>query len=645
MLAFSLSLTCCQLTQSPAYTKVTLVSTQRTSHNTQFKKAIRYLHRESDLLTREKSNIHTPIRELLLTQQPEDLAPRLVVKTTTEQALPLFSFDTVFRHFGATHLKGLRFSPDGSQGLALLGTSKGSTLIRFNPYSTQWQEVGEHAPLDFRYLSHDTVALLLHKNEALSLDVLGLSMQSVTVPRPCIHGTLQPLTDMLLAVQCNTGIDQQWWAYDIEQEKLISLNLEGEIVSLIGSGNMFFVLSRVDDESYRLALSRSLSSAANEDYYDFSIGHYPEELLPVPSGVLARVRHGFFQYYMLFTNQKGTLHAPLTIRQDDCSLFHEPYIGTVSSITFRCETPVSREGTITLDLSLGIISQHTKDNHSPQAGIATTLEMAESNDGTSIPITILLSPARREAHFPVLILAYGSYGHTFPSHFQPLLSLLTNQGFVIAIPHIRGGGFYGPKWHEAARGEYKHRTVLDLTAAIEHLKKKFPHRNTIGIGKSAGAWPFLATLSSCSANIDALMLEMPLVDPVLQISEADPYWRQERHEWGDLTDRKIQELYAPYTMKHWRQPLPPLYIRIGKNDALLPSQIIEAWIRKLLMQFPDLSLHMDIGENTGHLGAFNVNDELYAQAHQAAFLHKLAESLPKKRFSDETLSKGCLGNL
>lgn len=641
ILALPLSLMCCQLTQSPTHPNVTLVGTQRTSHNTQFKKAIRYLHQESRTLTEEKSKIHTPTGQLMLNQQADDIAPRLLAKTTTEQVRPLFSFEDAFRHFQATYLKGIRFGSDGARGLALLGTPKGSTLITFDPHSRQWQEIGKYEPLDFRYLPNDTLALLLHENEALSVEVLGTSRKSVTVPRSCIHGTLHPLTDTLIAVQCNTGTVQEWWTYDIRKEKLTALDSEGKLVSLAGSNNMFFTLSRVDDESYRLTLSSSLSPTPDDDHYDFSNGHYPEELLAVPSGVLARVRHGFFYYYMLFINQEGTLHAPTTIRQEDCSLFHEPYIGAVSSITFRCETPVSREGTITLDLSSGVISQLTKGNHSPQAGITTTREFAESNDGTSIPITIFHSHAHRKAHLPVLILSYGSYGHMFPSHFQPLLSFLTQQGFVIAIPHIRGSGFYGRKWHEAARGTFKHRTVTDLTAAIAHLKRKFPERSTIGIGKSAGAWPFLGTLSSCSTNIDALLLEMPLVDPVLQISESDPYWPQERHEWGELSDRTIQEVYAPFTMTHWKQPLPSIYIRVGKNDSLLSSQILEEWIHELLLQFPEISLHIDISENTGHFGAFDAHDELNAQAHQASFLYTLIKNSPDKQSFDNRNDMRC----
>lgn len=642
LLVFPLSLICCQLTHSPTHPNITLIRTQQTSHNTQFKKAIRYLHQESRALTEEKSKIHTPTGQLVLKQQPDDLAPRLLMKGSNEEALPRFSFETIFRHYGATHLKGIRFSPDGSKGLALLDTARGATLITFNPYSTQWQEIGQYDPLDFRYLSHDIVAVLLHTKQALSLAVLGESTQTVTVPRPCIHGGLQPLTERLIAVQCNTGTGQEWWTYDIRKEKLTALDSQDELVSLAESKNMFFTLSRVDDESYRLTRSTSLSPTTNENYYDFLNAHYPEEILAAPSGVLVKVRHGFFQYFMYFKNQEGTLHAPIKIRQEHCSLFHEPYIGPVSSITFRCETPVSREGKVTLDLSSGALSQRTKTDHSLQAAIATTLEFAESNDGTAIPITIFHSEAHRKTRLPVLILAYGSYGHTFPSHFQPLLSFLINQGFIIAIPHIRGSGFYGEKWHEAARGKYKHRTVTDLAAAIAHLERKFPERNTIGIGKSAGAWPFLGTLSSCATNIDALLLEMPLVDPVLQISESDPYWRQERHEWGELSERSTQELYAPYTMKHWKQPLPSIYLRMAKNDSLLSSEIIEDWIHELLAQFPDISLHLDISENTGHFGAFDAHDELYAQAHQAAFLYTLRESHPKKQSSEKTNDMRCV---
>ncbi|MBV9794414.1 MAG: S9 family peptidase [Actinobacteria bacterium] len=104
------------------------------------------------------------------------------------------------------------------------------------------------------------------------------------------------------------------------------------------------------------------------------------------------------------------------------------------------------------------------------SGYEVSRQIATSPDGTRVPIT-LISPRGlpRDGHAPVLLTGYGGYGFTLTPRFTPSDLLWLEQGGVLAIAHIRGGGEYGQAWHHAGRLTAKQNVFDDFAACARHL--------------------------------------------------------------------------------------------------------------------------------------------------------------------------------
>ena len=100
--------------------------------------------------------------------------------------------------------------------------------------------------------------------------------------------------------------------------------------------------------------------------------------------------------------------------------------------------------------------------------IEVTQRFAPSQDGTAIPFFIV---RRKDAvdPAPTLLSAYGGFGISLVPIFSPAWLAWIEQGGVIVVANIRGGGEYGRAWHYAGRRDQKQNVFDDFIAVSEFL--------------------------------------------------------------------------------------------------------------------------------------------------------------------------------
>jgi prolyl oligopeptidase len=111
--------------------------------------------------------------------------------------------------------------------------------------------------------------------------------------------------------------------------------------------------------------------------------------------------------------------------------------------------------------------QQTSFDLSP---FAVSRELATSADGTQVPMTVLAAPdVPRDGSAPAILFGYGGFAISLKPRFDPRWLVWLEQGGVLAVANLRGGGEYGETWHHAGRLTVKQNVFDDFIACAEHL--------------------------------------------------------------------------------------------------------------------------------------------------------------------------------
>jgi prolyl oligopeptidase len=101
----------------------------------------------------------------------------------------------------------------------------------------------------------------------------------------------------------------------------------------------------------------------------------------------------------------------------------------------------------------------------------TTQVFYASKDGTKIPMFITHKKGLKlNGQHPTYLYAYGGFNVSLTPGFSVARMLWLENGGVLAIPNLRGGGEYGEAWHKAGMTPNKQNVFDDFYAAAEYLK-------------------------------------------------------------------------------------------------------------------------------------------------------------------------------
>jgi prolyl oligopeptidase len=106
-----------------------------------------------------------------------------------------------------------------------------------------------------------------------------------------------------------------------------------------------------------------------------------------------------------------------------------------------------------------------------------------SKDGTRVPMFIV---HKRGLEFdgknPAYLTGYGGFDASLVPYFFSIFIVLLENGCVLAMPNLRGGGEYGEEWHKSGMLHNKQNVFDDFIAAAEYLiEKKYTSSDLLAI--------------------------------------------------------------------------------------------------------------------------------------------------------------------
>ncbi len=204
-------------------------------------------------------------------------------------------------------------------------------------------------------------------------------------------------------------------------------------------------------------------------------------------------------------------------------------------------------------------------------------QFAVSKDGTRIPYFMVYKKGLVfDGSAPTLQYGYGGFTVSQTAGYNAIVGKLwMEKGGVFVVANIRGGGEYGPKWHQAALKENRQKAYDDFIAVSEDLiQRKITSPSRLAIrGGSNGGLLVGAVMTQRPDLYGAVLCWVPLLD-MIRYSQllAGASWMG---EYGDPSDAKMREVilkYSPYQNVSADKKYPPvLFVTSTKDDRVHPG--------------------------------------------------------------------------
>lgn len=141
---------------------------------------------------------------------------------------------------------------------------------------------------------------------------------------------------------------------------------------------------------------------------------------------------------------------------------------------------------------------------------------AASKDGTMIPYSIVLPRAAKlDGSNPTLLYGYGGFEISLRPGYSPVMGAtwLANGG-AFAVANIRGGGEFGPAWHQAALKENRQRAYDDFIAVSEDLiQRGYCSPKTLGVKGGSNGGLLVGVVATQRPELyEAVICAVPLLD-------------------------------------------------------------------------------------------------------------------------------------
>ena len=248
-----------------------------------------------------------------------------------------------------------------------------------------------------------------------------------------------------------------------------------------------------------------------------------------------------------------------------------------------------------------------------------------SKDGTRVPMFIV---RRKDATGPAPTLLYGYGGFNVPMtpSFSATRLAWVEQGGVLAIANLRGGGEYGKAWHDAGRLAQKQNVFDDFIAGGEYLiAQGITAKGKLAVQGGSNGGLLVGAVVNQRPELFAAALPAVGVMDMLRFNRftAGRYWVDDYGDPAKEADFKILRAYSPYHNIMGGKDYPAILVTTADtDDRVVPGHSFKYAAALQAAQIGDKPHLIRIETRAGH-GSGKPTDKVIAEgADTFAFIAK-----------------------
>ncbi|WP_298194465.1 prolyl oligopeptidase family serine peptidase [Novosphingobium sp.] len=258
-------------------------------------------------------------------------------------------------------------------------------------------------------------------------------------------------------------------------------------------------------------------------------------------------------------------------------------------------------------------------------GLVTEQFEATSKDGTKVPYFIThRADMKLDGTTPTLMTAYGGFQVSYTPHYSGVTGKLwLERGGAFVVANIRGGGEFGPAWHEAGLKTRRQVIYDDFAAVAEDLMaRKITSAKKLGIyGGSNGGLLMGVELTQRPELFGAVSIQIPLLDMLrYEKLSAGASWVGEYGTVANPDEKAFWLKTSPYSNLKRGAPYPETLIwTTTKDDRVGPVQA-----RKFAARMKEYGLPYLYYETTagGHGAGANLKESAMTTALEMVYFQR-----------------------
>ena len=257
------------------------------------------------------------------------------------------------------------------------------------------------------------------------------------------------------------------------------------------------------------------------------------------------------------------------------------------------------------------------------AGKVVEQHFATSKDGTKVPYFVVRPEGLKyDGSTPTLLYGYGGFEISLTPGYSGAVGIgWLEKGGVYVVANIRGGGEYGPRWHQAALKQNRHKAYEDFAAVAQDLiARKITSPSHLGIqGGSNGGLLTGNMLTQYPQLFGAVVVQVPLLD-MKRYNHllAGASWMAEYGNPDKPEEWAFIQKFSPYHLFDAGKTYPPtLFMTSTRDDRVHPGHA-----RKMAAKMGEAGKDVRYYENIegGHGGAANNKQSAHMTALAGTFL-------------------------